>query len=238
MVAIIALLVAVLLPSLQQARVQSRRVACGANLKQLAAGWQQYLDAHKGRFFRGPADANLNYGGRQGLGGPMFEGPKPLNRFVGLPPVATAGAEIFRCPADAGVDEVQPTFFEFVGTSYDTNPYLVGQDDFFIYRDDPCAEVLKQVRQRLPGLTRSAIVNEPLVPLLGDVGWVEQAHFKSERRLDWHGRRAWYHLGFMDSHVEFLKVRKGLQVNARYSLIPFQDLQRAAAAVQREVTGE
>src|SRR5262245_18859001 len=42
--AVIALLMAILLPSLRQARVQSRRTVCQANLKQIAFALNAYID--------------------------------------------------------------------------------------------------------------------------------------------------------------------------------------------------
>jgi prepilin-type N-terminal cleavage/methylation domain-containing protein/prepilin-type processing-associated H-X9-DG protein len=51
-VGIVALLVALLLPSLFQAREQSRRAVCLANLKQLANATQMYLDQNRDFFWR------------------------------------------------------------------------------------------------------------------------------------------------------------------------------------------
>jgi len=45
-VAIIALLIAVLLPSLGAARRQARTVMCGTQLRELARGWMYYASAH------------------------------------------------------------------------------------------------------------------------------------------------------------------------------------------------
>src|SRR5438874_427814 len=49
-VAIIALLVAILLPSLARARLQAKVVACNANLHQLGAGCLQYALAYREYF--------------------------------------------------------------------------------------------------------------------------------------------------------------------------------------------
>lgn len=49
-VAIIALLISVLLPSLARARELSRRTACGANLKSIGTACLQYAESHKGVF--------------------------------------------------------------------------------------------------------------------------------------------------------------------------------------------
>lgn len=50
-VAIIALLISILLPSLAKAREQSRAAVCLANLRQLGIGARMYLDEHRGEFF-------------------------------------------------------------------------------------------------------------------------------------------------------------------------------------------
>src|SRR5713226_10255246 len=49
-IGIIALLVAILLPALNQAREQARRVTCLSNVRQLTAAWLMYANEHKGRF--------------------------------------------------------------------------------------------------------------------------------------------------------------------------------------------
>src|SRR5690554_3054985 len=53
-VAIIALLASILLPSLTNAREQSKIVKCLANLSQLGKGTGMYLQANKDRFAWGP----------------------------------------------------------------------------------------------------------------------------------------------------------------------------------------
>src|SRR5262245_11829908 len=49
-VAIIALLIAILLPSLARARGQARLVLCQSNIKQLEYGFGMYVVENKGRF--------------------------------------------------------------------------------------------------------------------------------------------------------------------------------------------
>lgn len=49
-IAIIAILIAILLPTLSRAKEQSRTVACLSNLRQLAALAHIYCDAHKGSY--------------------------------------------------------------------------------------------------------------------------------------------------------------------------------------------
>lgn len=70
-VAIIALLSAILLPSLTQAREQSKVIKCLANLSQLGKGSSMYLQANKDRFCWGPRYKN---------GVEVLSGATPLTR--------------------------------------------------------------------------------------------------------------------------------------------------------------
>ncbi len=49
-VAIIAVLVAMLLPALSKAREQAKILSCGSNLKQIGMGFHQYSNDHQGQF--------------------------------------------------------------------------------------------------------------------------------------------------------------------------------------------
>ena len=61
---------------------------CLSHLKGLGTAWNLYLTAHGGRFLQGP-NADINYGGRQGVGAAAFGSdpskpvPKPLNEYAG-----------------------------------------------------------------------------------------------------------------------------------------------------------
>lgn len=46
-ISIVAVLIALLLPSLAQARGSARGVSCLSNMRQVAAGWQMYADIHR-----------------------------------------------------------------------------------------------------------------------------------------------------------------------------------------------
>lgn len=100
-VSVIALLLAILMPSLGKARALAKRVGCGNNLRQLTLAWTEYLNDHEGRFYQGTR-ANLDYGGWKGLKGWW---PRPLNRYVGLDDpngVTENDAKVFCCPSDRG----------------------------------------------------------------------------------------------------------------------------------------
>jgi len=54
-ISIIAILMAILMPTLNRAREQGRRAACLSNLKQLGLAWVLYADEHDGRLVNGAA---------------------------------------------------------------------------------------------------------------------------------------------------------------------------------------
>jgi len=242
-VAVIALLVAILLPCLRQAREQARRIACQSNLRQIAVAWHTYLDGHKGSFYQ-CVNANMNYGGKQGSGarrwGADLEDPvrKPLNPSLNLPLVVRSGAEVYRCPSDTGSKSVRPTYFDYYGTSYNTNLMLIGQNQLLANPFDPCLSVIVKINQRLKDLNRSAISKESRLILIGDFGWVNQWSFASTQRIEWHGRPYHHNLAFMDGHVSFVKIRKALHVTSQYTVVPFDDLQAEASECQQEVADE
>src|SRR5215208_1318854 len=51
-IGIIALLISILLPSLNRAREQANRVKCASNLRQIGQGLQMYANENKGNFPR------------------------------------------------------------------------------------------------------------------------------------------------------------------------------------------
>ena len=128
-VAIIALLISVLLPSLKQAREQARLTKCLANLSSLGKAALAYINNENERFCYGyvrysaagrlvRAQPATNYfGGNRGEGeSPHFEFYKPggslafparqrpLNRYV-LPTRLGADSDlkVYECPSDKGV---------------------------------------------------------------------------------------------------------------------------------------
>ncbi len=57
-ISIIALLLAVLLPSIQKVKSHAKRLTCQTNLRQIALGWDLYLNENKGYFCQG---ININH---------------------------------------------------------------------------------------------------------------------------------------------------------------------------------
>lgn len=278
--AIIALLAAVLIPSLRAARDQARRIACQSNLRQLGVAWHMYLDAHSGQYPRDPNEfsssvedtstqqqdppfpagqwMNITYGGKAGERFKQMvedeeieELPeRPLNKFVDLPAVVdtTGTANLFHCPADAGPvtlsggqPEISSSYFDYYGTSYRTNRYLIGPrpPDPSLLETEACYDALKEAETRLKDLKRSNVFNESKLVLMGDWGWEDCWNLNSDTWwVQFHSRRplkpshSWQNILFMDGHVEYIEIVQGGHVMPQYTVIPFKDLQLEIADCQ------
>lgn len=230
-IAIIALLAAILVPSLRKARDQTKRLVCQSNLHQLMIAWNSYLEEHKGNFFYRSVNANVNYGGKQGSSA-MCTGPKPLNKHVKLPEVTSSGADIYCCPSDTGSDMERPTLFDYNGSSYGTNLLVVG--NLSIHPLDPCRPVLQTAKNRqLPMKLQKINVNLSKLVFMADWGWLATWHYSSNRRIEWHGRAESHNLAFLDGHVSFSRLHKCMHVSSDYTIIPFADLQATAIEKQK-----
>ena len=156
-IAIIAVLIGILLPTLAGARDAARAVRCGANLQQLGVGvslyWADFdrtLPQAKGPLpGGGNAVIGALFGGRAGRL-PFYgidrigAAERPLNRYVGIDPsvsTAAAGAQpdaaVFRSPADKGAERTgvpipgldrTDSYYELVGSSYTLNDHTLDGD--------------------------------------------------------------------------------------------------------------
>jgi len=125
-VAIIALLVAILMPSLSRAKASARRTVCQSNLKMLGHGVGFYLVDSKGVL---PAAQIYGVGGYQRLTSPHLplgagipNDKRPLNRYL-------KNIDIFECPGDEGDPYFGlPSFFAAHGTSYSYASHVRGDE--------------------------------------------------------------------------------------------------------------
>ena len=234
-VAIISLLLAILLPAVNKARGIANRIACQHNLKQLALAWHVYLDDHDGQFYQLDQNAYFLYGGWKGDNSPIPNRRKPLNKYVGLPEIveSRADAKVFRCPSDNGT--IGKLMYDEVGTSYQTNMLLIGEGRVLPLPNDPGLRLTNGINNRLLNLNRSQVANPARLLLIGDYGsgyqWLPSPY---PRGVTWHDRCCHYNVAFLDGHVEFLKIRKGVYVSDEYVVIPFKRLYKLASEVQVE----
>ncbi|MBI4579482.1 MAG: type II secretion system protein [Planctomycetes bacterium] len=260
-VAIIGLLVGILVPTLMNVRENTRLVVCQSNLRSIAMAWHAYLRDNRERVPRG-FYVGTTFGGKQGkapnYGGdpnaPPDKRRRILNRYLGIEPIVTKGqaVEVFRCPgdtgsfisADGGTDTVYSRHWDYYGTSYRSNRYVIGPTPPRASWNDPCWALIDDLRRRFDqlSLSLSNAPNESRLVLVGNYGfddWQNPAqdkppvefHTRSYRghsgvRLDLvSGSR--HNLAFMDGHAAFTEVRKGIYVAPLYTLIPFRDMQDA-----------
>jgi prepilin-type N-terminal cleavage/methylation domain-containing protein len=241
-VATISVLLAILLPCVQRVRTLAQRLACQGNLRQIALAWNTYLDDHEGRFFQG-TNANLIYGGWQGQ---FMQGQdpaaRPLNAYLGLPPVVLAegDAKVYSCPADRGGFPgyaVRTKVYRHVGTSYQTNILLIGQDQVLVLNDS-YQTLHEAINARLRHLTVYRVTHPARLLLMGDSGWVNQWKPLSLPRQDWkelaewHQRADCHNVAYLDSHVDFHTIEKGIYVGDHYTVLPFEELYGLARDAQ------
>ncbi len=88
-IAIIAILAALLLPSLGKARDMAKRIACSNNEKQLSLGSFNYCDDHMGWMPVSNANSTMPYGWKVEIAS-YFNIPANMN---------SVGTKVFRCPS-------------------------------------------------------------------------------------------------------------------------------------------
>jgi prepilin-type N-terminal cleavage/methylation domain-containing protein len=240
-IAIIAVLMTILMPALQAGRRLAKRIQCGGQLRQLAIAWTMYCEENEGRFYK-QTNANLSYGGW--IGEYEFSDDRPLNRFLNLKPGLgnPEEAKVFQCPADRGGApgrQVYQKVFTLMGTSYNTNIFLVGQagNGTFSQNTEALDRLISQ-RNRSGNLKITNVDNPARVLLMGDYGWVNQWDRKVEpapehkELVEWHGKPDHFSVAFVDGHSGFIEVAKGFYVEDDYTVLPFKDLYGLARELQ------
>jgi len=235
-VTIICLLIALILPVLSLARKIGQRTVCQGNLKQVVYAWQMYFEDHDGLFYHA-LRADTLYSGWRSLKYPTAK--RPLNRYLSLTdcPEKESEAKVLKCPSDIGdIGTNGFSSFSYRGASYRTNILLVGQEQVGPLAGDE-TEQLKRLRQEINGrlshLRYSSVDHPERVLFIGDSPWAVQWLFPPYGEgPSWHNRHIHYNLGFLDGHIEFLQVQKGILMASRYTVIPFEELYELAREAQ------
>jgi prepilin-type N-terminal cleavage/methylation domain-containing protein len=224
-IAIIAVLLALLLPTLIYTRDAARTAVCAANLKQVGMAWSQYLDDFQ-VFPQHELSPDWNYGGVHFLGStPFLASDRPINRYLADERESESRpiALLYRCPSDRGVYErggspKQPggsvlngrTCFETFGTSYRANPYLLDA-------------ALAGIEPRHRPLKRHEVwVAESRLLTIADAAWYYSTRPEKDpqSRLDatWHHAPDSGNMLAADGSVRFTSFERG-EVD-RYSILP------------------
>lgn len=237
-IAIISLLLAVLIPGLAKARAIAKRLSCQSNLRQLGIAWGLYFDDHDGNLYRG-INTNHTFGGWEGTGG--YGPDRPLNGYIGLDHGMPSenGAKVFRCPADRGGVFGLPSeerAYQYFGNSYQTNILIIGPTQIG-WSNAILKPLHDEINVQLKDFKFPDISTHPAsLALVGDNNWMQEWHpLILTHAEDWHGKERHHNIAFLDGHVSFVRIRKGLYVTPEYSIVPFRQLNQLACQVQEEI---
>ena len=118
-IAIIAILASMLLPSLGKAREQARNTACLSNLRQFGISWTLYIDDFNGST---PENGWFAWGGCDSGGAGASPDSLPARSLYTYIP--QNAKQLFKCPNDDN-GAFGYSVWGYYGTSYTTNQWLV-----------------------------------------------------------------------------------------------------------------
>jgi len=210
-IAIIAILAALLLPSLQRAKSKANRTKCISNQKQIGIALRLYVDDNNdfyptirawGAF--GGKTGVINYHWVNGPGAPVADTNRPLNHY-------TANSEVYHCPADKG-----DLHSSYKGTCWD------GYGDSYImawastrYRVEHVAGDALAAPGTAPALPikGARVATKPSTKLImGDWPWFGDRTV-TDPRSAWHNDRgkSVFPMLFGDGHIENFKFPAGYE---------------------------
>ncbi len=194
-ISIIALLIALLLPALSQAREAANNVKCQANLHQIGMGFQAYVIDHDSTL---PGSGSVvTWGGRAGslpgYGADSAYAPRfrPVNPYLAGTQSDDGDSPVFLCPSDRGQPPSTDTVYSQMGTSYVYNSHSpIGTGHRTL------------ITQRYTGVNIEMVVNPSRTILVADhVSW-NYCYYNQDRNQRWHSTTepAGNYL-FVDGHV-------------------------------------
>jgi len=190
-IAIIAILAALLLPGLNQARMTGKRTVCMSNLRQAGIAYRMYWN-DAGEYVR--SDSWFSWGG--------FDSGSLTTSFS-IPPIAQRqlSTELpnnsYKCPDDNRRNAVSVVPWKWGGTSYSLNTTSGAQKNF-------SAALRESSKDILLGDTTMYSCNS------STVGWAGQTGYYS-----WHSDRGWWsNILFYDLHAAHLRIDSSSNTSA------------------------
>ena len=200
-VAVIAVLIAILLPALNRARLTARQVTCASNLRQLGLSWSVYWNDHNEYV---PLMSNwYEWGGYDFGGWGWWTSPDPARRPMYS---YVTDVELYKCPADnrrEAVSDVGEHSWWRTATSYVVNvfitcPYHWG--GYWVQRTGRIVEPAKTI-------------------FLGDTTvytsftYIQGQWLGHDGNYTWHADQGWWsNVLFADLHAGFILIDQDPQV--------------------------
>lgn len=244
-VAIIALLITILLPTLEKARGQAKMAVCAANLRQVGVAWMVYLGDSDDWFLpygKTVQHATWLYGGKHPSIGEVLHWrhrltDRPLNPYVQLSKKWEQAADVFHCPADRPIPPLEPhecplpgTYFcepsskdvpsfDYYGNNYFVNHHVLGENDPTLTDgggDPPDLD--------LPVRITDIDLDHGHVLLAGDQQWYFNIFATGAWSFPWdadfHSNDDIVNMLFLDGHVSFTRSIRGEPYTGTYSILP------------------
>ncbi len=111
---------------------------------------------------------------------------------------------------------------------------LIGPTQIGIPRDRHM-QLHIEINKRLKNLNVSRVSKSSHLLLVGDNNWLTEWEYNKPHGTDADDKLRHYNMAFLDGHVGFIKIRKGLYVAQEYNVLPFEHLYKLAREVQEEV---
>jgi prepilin-type N-terminal cleavage/methylation domain-containing protein/prepilin-type processing-associated H-X9-DG protein len=223
-VAIIAVMVGILLPTLASARAEGEKARCLANLRALGVAFSSYsvddeqdytTPIHPKAESTWHCDGEYEYGGKTGFG--YFEHPhfiqdnRVLNRYL-----FTTGSgtpfELYHCPGDDGVPKLDEsrwinfepyfvdrdwpdkTIFGITGTSYRLNNHIDFTDTLPLYYQRHFFGPYMRPVTQVPDAGATVLLEETIAEV---AKWNPGLHVEG-----WHRKANRFNVLFVDGHAE------------------------------------
>lgn len=217
-ISIIALLLAILMPSLYKAREQAKRISCMNKVKQVALGIYLYCLDHEGRFpsHDQMGGSNVLFAGTKGnypnhIAYKIGADQRIVNPYLGIKDASPeTSVDICLCPSDTGTPDVSQnpgeTTYWLFGSSYVYNYYAPAK---------PSPRTLSKTQLDKVD-SPSRVVTTGCAPL-----WNFWSGVPDERKQRWHreGQRPMASIGFVDQSVRFMEILPE-NTNREYTFIP------------------
>ena len=130
-IGIIALLISILMPALNNARIQARTLQCLSNLRQITTAFQMYTNNNKGRSIYYSTGVKMDSNGTPQNGFWMHE-MRPFNGDINVIGICPEASELSGGWGDVhrawGPDENTNSFLYRVSGSYAINGWIYGDD--------------------------------------------------------------------------------------------------------------